>query len=78
MKEKEVGIVERISARGSIENLIAEADDLLSEQMDDLIELFRVVDQTFYDGYWIARSTRNLGIRHEHPETPQPEQTDKS
>jgi hypothetical protein len=67
MHEKESGVAERIGARYTLVNLLAQAEDLLTGQLDHLIDLFRDSDPVFYEGYWASRSTRNLGVRHEQP-----------
>jgi hypothetical protein len=72
INEKQVGVVDRVSARMEIANLIAEADDILFEQLDRLIDLFRVTNPAFFEKYWIARSIPNLGVRHQPP-APAPE-----
>jgi len=66
IEKAESGAAVRKAARKSAEELIAEADAILSEKIDKYAELLREGDPQFYDGYFEARMVKNAGIRHRH------------
>jgi hypothetical protein len=64
LDDREIGLVERKEARVSLEALFAQADDLLTTQLDTMVEFYRDANPVFYEGYFVARSIRNTGVRH--------------
>jgi hypothetical protein len=74
-----LGVRESSAARstGATANLqmyFTEADDILNEDMDRMMEMFKQSEPGFYNEYFAARVIKNLGIRHEveEPVTPTP------
>jgi len=58
-------------------NLFKQADVLLEDKLDNLMEGFKTTDNEFYNQYQLAREIIDLGVRHEEeepapPEPPQP------
>jgi hypothetical protein len=51
-------------------NLFTQADTILTEQLDRMMEKFNSSDQQFYQEYKSAREIKDLGHRIEKPETP--------
>jgi len=66
IEKAESSVPERKAARKSQEDLIAEADAILSEKIDRYAELLREGDPQFYEAYFEARMVKNAGIRHRH------------
>ena len=54
----------RKAARKSQQELMADADAILSEKIDKYIELLRESDPQLYDAYFEARMIKNAGLRH--------------
>ena len=59
--KKESGISERASVRKTLFDLFDEADDLLSERIDALMQQFRKKETQFYNEYFQARYIWNMG-----------------
>jgi hypothetical protein len=72
MNGRETGTAARVGARESIVQLYDEADDMLGESIDRMMELFRASHPTFYEKYFVARYIRLLGIRHRAPQEAAP------
>lgn len=69
---KDTGFANRVAAREKLENLFEEAENLLTGQIDGMMEHFKNSDPDFYNAYFAARVIKNLGNRKEvkEPETP--------
>ena len=61
---QESGLAERTAARQALSDLFKQTDELLKEELDSLMELFRNSETDFYNQYQAARVIRDLGIRH--------------
>ncbi len=59
--KKESGLSERTSVRKTLFDLFDEADELLSERIDALMQQFRKKETQFYNEYFQARSIWNMG-----------------
>lgn len=60
-QQPRMAISERVAATQEIPELIQQADKVLKEQVDKLMEQFRASDPTFYDTYKSARKIVNAG-----------------
>lgn len=69
---KDTGFVNRVAAREKLDKLFDEADDLLLDQMDGMMEVFKNTDTDFYNAYFSARVIKDLGTRKVVKETPAP------
>ncbi len=58
------GIAARVGARTAVGDLFIQADDLLKEEIDPLMEMFRMKEPELYDNYHAARVIKDIGIRH--------------
>lgn len=59
---------------GGLKNLVelfGEADRILGEQMDKMVEVMRGYSREFYNRYFASRVIKDIGVRHE-PEPPKP------
>jgi hypothetical protein len=72
MGGKDTGFAEKSAARKGLTDAFNKADDILKGELDNLIELYRNGDIDFYNSYQSARAIKDLGIRHEQGEDPQP------
>ena len=59
--KKESGVSERASVRKTLFDLFDEADELLSERIDALMQQFRKKETQFYYEYFQARNIWNMG-----------------
>jgi hypothetical protein len=66
--KKESGVSERASVRKTLFDLFDEADELLSERIDALMQQFRKKETQFYNEYFQARNIWNMGA----PRKPKP------
>jgi hypothetical protein len=71
LKKRVVSVNERVDSGDELVNAIDHAEERLSEVMDNLLEQFVDIDPSLYNGYQLARTTKNLGVRHQKPE-PEP------
>jgi hypothetical protein len=69
---RESSLAERVGARTSLADLIRKADEILHEQLDHFMELFRPTEPQFYTEYFTARIIKDLGTRHRRPATDAP------
>lgn len=70
---RESGVATQAQATKTVTELIRQADEILNEDIDRLMERFRNTEPVFYGKYRSARVIKDLGIRHEKDET-QPSQ----
>jgi DNA-binding MltR family transcriptional regulator len=57
---REEGVANHTAATKKVEDFFTEADTILYEQVDKMMELFRTSDTPFYDAYKDARVVRDL------------------
>lgn len=69
---RELSVAERAAASEQVVSLFQQADAILKEQLDKLMELFRNNDPQFYSEYKNARTIYDLGRRSKPVETPTP------
>ena len=66
----ESGVAGRVVARATIYELFDEADRVLTEEIDRLMEMMLGPNPQFYNEYFAARVIKDLGIRHRAPAEP--------
>jgi len=64
VKEVSSGMAERSGARSAVSDLFVQADEVLKDELDRMMQIFRVTDPEFYNDYRSARVIRDLGVRH--------------
>jgi hypothetical protein len=71
---KDTGFANRSALRIALTEKFDEADSILTEQLDALIELVRKSNTLFYDQYYAARVIKDLGTpqKTEEVKTPEP------
>lgn len=67
--EPRAAVTVRMAAGDKLTGLVAQADDLLKNQMDRLVEPYRRTAPDFYNAYQNARYIVNYGTRHEKAAT---------
>lgn len=67
---KDTGFASRSALRKALSDKFDEADIILNEQMDTLIELVRKSNTLFYDQYFAARGIKDLGAGKKEEEKP--------
>ncbi len=72
--ERESAAAKGAGATANLKALFNQADEMLYDDMDRLIELLRESNGEFYNEYFAARVIKDLGIRHrtDEPVTPPP------
>jgi len=58
------GMASRVGARTAVGDLFIQVDDLLKEELDPMMELFRMKEPELYNDYHAARVIKDIGIRH--------------
>ena len=53
-----------------LSELFVQADEVLKEEIDPMMQVFRMSDAEFYNEYRAARVIRDLGVRHTKPGQP--------
>ena len=66
--ERESGIAGRKGARETMMDLFKEADELLSREIDNYMEIIRPNEPEFYNKYYAAKVIKDMGIRHRQEE----------
>ena len=61
---KESSVADRKGARGTLDDLFSQVDELLNEELDRYMELLRAADTEFYNTYFAARVIKDIGVRH--------------
>ena len=69
---KEAGFSTKLAAGVVLSNLFDDADAILKDQLDRMMEMFAPTDQQFYLEYKSAREIKNLGHRFDEPDEPTP------
>ncbi|MGD8778325.1 MAG: hypothetical protein PVH88_05115 [Ignavibacteria bacterium] len=62
LADKETGFAERSAARKNLSSLFDKANEILKEELDNLMELFRESNIDFYNQYISARVIKDLGV----------------
>jgi len=70
--ERESGVATRIGVTKTLAELFKQADELLYDDIDRIVERLRTSNSEFYTKYLGARVVKDLGIRHEEQPTPPP------
>ena len=64
LKDIASGMAERIGARTALAEMFGKADELLREELDPEMHIFRLTDPEFYSDYRAARVIKDIGVRH--------------
>jgi hypothetical protein len=64
VKDWSSGVAERVGARTAVGELFVQADEILKEDLDPMMQIFRVTDPEFYNDYRAARVIKDIGVRH--------------
>ena len=67
---KDTGFATKSAARISLSQLFEDTDNILKNEIDTLVENFKMSNKTFYDQYWSARTIKDLGLGHDGDDTP--------
>lgn len=69
---KEASFSTKVAAVKVLDDLFDDADKLLKDQLDRMMEMFAPTDQQFYQEYKSAREIKDLGHRFDPPADPTP------
>ena len=69
---KEASFTTRLAAGKVLSELFDDADGILKDQLDRMMEMFAPTDQQFYLEYKSAREIKDLGHRFDEPDEPTP------
>ena len=72
LAHRETGVASRMSASASMMDAFRNADELLEDAIDRLMEHVRQSDPEMYNGYFTARIVRETGVRHRPAEAEPP------
>jgi hypothetical protein len=64
LKEVASGMAERTGAKTAVSDLFVQADLVLKEQLDPMMQIFRINDPEFHNDYRAARVIMDIGVRH--------------
>jgi hypothetical protein len=64
LKDVASGVAERMGARTAVSELFIQVDEVLKEEIDPMMQLFRVTDPEFYNQYRAVRVIKDIGVRH--------------
>lgn len=64
LKEVSTGVAERVGARSRLSEFFVQADEVLKEELDPMMQIFRMSDPEFFNEYRSARVIKDLGVRH--------------
>ena len=64
VKDLASGMAERSGARTAVSDLFVQADEVIKEEIDPMMQIFRVTDPELYNDYRAARVIKDLGVRH--------------
>ena len=67
---RESSVAERVSAGTTLAKLFDDADELLRDDLDHLMEQVRGEFPQFYNEYLSARVIKDIGVRHGQPAAP--------
>ena len=57
-------MAERVGARTAVAEMFNKADELLKDELDPVMHIFRLTDPELYDDYRAARVIKDIGVRH--------------
>ena len=63
-KQVSSGMAERVGARTAVSDLFNQADQILKDEIDRMMQFFRVSAPEFYNDYRAARVIKDTGVRH--------------
>ena len=64
LKDVASGMAERVGARMALAEMFNKADELLREELDPVMHIFRLTDPDLYNDYRAARVIKDIGVRH--------------
>jgi len=64
VREVASGMAERTGAKTAVGDLFVQADQVLKDELDTMMQIFRVTDPEFYNDYRAARVIKDIGVRH--------------
>ena len=64
LKDVASGTAERVGVRTTVSELFTQVDDVLKEEIDPMMQIFRVTDPEFYNQFRAARAIKDIGVRH--------------
>ncbi len=70
LKDVSTGVAERVGARSMLSELFVQVDEVFKEEIDPMMQVFRVTNPEFYNEYRSARVIKDLGVRHARPGQP--------
>jgi hypothetical protein len=73
---RDSSVTARTLGRSDLAQLFSAVRDLLNDELDPIIEMFRGSDPQFYDGYKALRVTKALAVRYRKNGDPVPEQNE--
>jgi len=69
---KDASYASKSAARQTLSQLFDQADVVLKNEIDSLMESFKTANEIFYNKYWSARVIKDLGLGHNDKPTPPP------
>jgi hypothetical protein len=70
LKDIASGVAGRVGARSALAEMFDKADELLKDELDPVMHIFRLTDPELYSDYRAARVIKDIGVR--HMKTPEP------
>ncbi len=64
VKDLASGMAERVGARTAVSDLFVQADEVIKEEIDPMMQIFRVTDPEFFNDFRAARVIKDIGARH--------------
>jgi hypothetical protein len=64
VKDFASGMAERVGARTAVSDLFVQADEVIKEEIDPMMQVFRVTDPEFFNDFRAARVIKDIGVRH--------------
>ncbi len=71
-KQVTSGMAERVGARTAVSDLFIQADQVLKDELDPMMQFFRVSAPEFYNDYRASRVIKDIGVRHKTGQPPAP------
>ncbi len=71
-KQVSSGMAERVGARTAVSDLFNQADQILKDEVDRMMQFFRVSAPEFYNDFRAARVIKDIGVRHGKTGQPAP------
>lgn len=57
-------MAERVRAKSAVNDLFAKAYIVLKDELEHLMQIFRLTESEFYNDYRAARVIKDVGVRH--------------